>query len=102
MSDNVYTKYIQIFVNNFQSIILYIKIFEYICNVKTVVCQNNMISSVQNALGCSMPNEKVKAPQKGKEYRVTGELTFNGIVYYLLMGFGIKIAFRSDKFQDAV
>lgn len=68
--------------------------------MKTVICKNNSVSSVSDASGHTLHNETIKVPQKGKEYRVTGELSFNGVIYYLLMGFGIKTAFKSDKFQD--
>lgn len=70
--------------------------------MKTVICKTNGISSVSDASGHALHTHLNKVPQKGKEYRVTGELTFDGVIYYLLMGFGIKTAFRSDKFQDCL
>lgn len=69
--------------------------------MKTVICQNSSIASICDASGNALPNASVKAPERGKSYTVTGEITLKGIVYYLLMGFGIKTAFKADKFQDA-
>lgn len=69
--------------------------------MKVVTCNNGAISGVLNAAGHSVSGSFEKVPEKGKQYRVTGEITFNGIIYYLLMGFGIKTAFKADKFQDA-
>jgi hypothetical protein len=70
--------------------------------MKTVTCKNSSISGVSDVSGHSMSLIGEKVPERGKDYRVTGEISFNGILYYLLMGFGIKTAFRADKFQDAV
>ncbi len=69
--------------------------------MKTVICHNAAIAGIYDAFGNLLPNATVKAPERGKSYTVTGEITIKGIVYYLLMGFGIKTAFKADKFQDA-
>ena len=68
--------------------------------MKTVICNNNSMARVTDANGNILPPSNVKAPEKGKPYRVTGEIHFAGYLYYFLMGFGIKTAFKSDNFED--
>lgn len=66
--------------------------------MKTVNCighPGKIIDQTGKAL-----NVEIKAPEKGKPYRVTGEYRWNGLLYYFLMGFGIKTAYRADLFTD--
>lgn len=69
--------------------------------MKTVICNTNCIAGIADASGNNLPKETIKAPEKGKPYRVTGEYRANGLLYYFLMGFGIKTVFKADLFQDA-
>ena len=69
--------------------------------MKTVIFNSNVISGVSDVSGKNLPNTTFKAPEKGKNYTVTGEYRANGFLYYFLMGFGIKTVFKSDLFKDA-
>lgn len=69
--------------------------------MKTVIFNSNHIAGIADASGNKLPKETVKVPEKGREYRVTGEYRANGFLYYFLMGFGIKTVFKADLFQDA-
>lgn len=87
-------------INIFQYISMYLEIFLFLLMMKTVICRDSSILRVSDAFGRALPTTTAKRPEKGSSYRVTGEMIIDGILYYLLMGFGIKTAFRADKFQD--
>lgn len=69
--------------------------------MKAVICNTPPVSIVTDGNGNRVPLSKIKAPERGKHYRATGEYRANGFLYYFLMGFGIKTVFRADHFQDA-
>lgn len=69
--------------------------------MKTVIFNHTYNGGVADQDGNKLAQSSVKLPEKGKEYRVTGEYRANGLLYYFLMGFGIKTVFKADLFQDA-